>query len=62
MSVRGWGNAGGYGFKDSGDKQGGVWTEAERAAEAARIREQQDKARQEFLSKLLGIDKEQDNG
>jgi hypothetical protein len=46
--------AGGYRFKDAGDKQGGVWTEAEKQAEAARVREQEQQAQQR--------QEEQDNG
>lgn len=33
--------AGGYHFKDSGDKQGGVWTDSVQAQEAARQRTQE---------------------
>jgi hypothetical protein len=46
---------GGYRFKDAGDNRGGVWTEAERLKEAARI----EQARKDHK---LRTQKEQDNG
>ena len=49
---RGQGDAGGYGFRDSGDGQGGVWTRSEEAAEAARRAARQQEAAASALAAM----------
>ena len=49
---RGQGDTGGYAFRDSGDGQGGVWTDSKKAAEAARRKESQAEKAEEALADM----------